>query len=39
MSRSDIAAGSLENVSEAARRLGIFRQSLQRRLRKHAPTH
>lgn len=27
------------NVSEAARRLGILRQSLQRRLRKHAPTH
>jgi len=26
------------NVSEAARRLGILRQSLQRRLRKHAPT-
>jgi two-component system response regulator RegA len=25
------------NVSEAARRLGILRQSLQRRLRKHAP--
>lgn len=25
------------NVSEAARRLGIFRSSLQRRLRKHAP--
>ena len=27
------------NVSEAARRLGILRQSLQRRLRKHAPSH
>jgi len=27
------------NVSEAARRLGILRQSLQRRLRKHAPLH
>jgi len=27
------------NVSAAARRLGILRQSLQRRLRKHAPTH
>ncbi len=27
------------NVSEAARRLGILRQSLQRRLRKHAPVH
>jgi two-component system response regulator RegA len=27
------------NVSEAARRLGILRQSLQRRLRKHAPPH
>lgn len=26
------------NVSEAARRLGILRQSLQRRLRKHAPS-
>jgi len=25
------------NVSEAARRLGIYRSSLQRRLRKHAP--
>jgi len=27
------------NVSEAARRLGILRQSLQRRLRKHAPPY
>jgi len=27
------------NVSEAARRLGIFRQSLQRRLRKRAPSY
>jgi two-component system response regulator RegA len=27
------------NVSEAARRLGILRQSLQRRRRKHAPSH
>lgn len=26
------------NVSEAARRLGIYRQSLQRKLRKHSPT-
>jgi len=27
------------NISEAARRLGILRQSLQRKLRKHAPAH
>jgi two-component system response regulator RegA len=26
------------HVSEAARRLGILRQSLQRRLRKHPPS-
>jgi len=26
------------NVSEAARRLGIYRQSLQRKLRKYSPS-
>lgn len=36
---SRVLADCHGNVSEAARRLGILRQSLQRRLRKHAPSH
>lgn len=36
---SRVLADCNGNVSEAARRLGILRQSLQRRLRKHAPVH
>lgn len=34
---SRVMADCNGNVSEAARRLGILRQSLQRKLRKHAP--
>ena len=34
---SRVLADCNGNVSEAARRLGIYRSSLQRRLRKYAP--